>query len=633
MPLKTILQLLARRRQVAVNARKLQQRKQLRAWLIESLEERSLLANVELSAGNLLVTDPGGLANALTMSISGTNIRLTDPANAVTAGAGVTQVNANTVSFPASSLTGRLDVDLGAGNDTFRFTENQTFLARQGISVKAETITVSTGATLSTRIQTGDVATGNSTANSGDISFVGQTIAVNSAARLLSHVHAGSTFTPGKITIEGRADTIVRDSTTQPPAAKVTLTSALVRGGAISVTAAAQDRFGVVGFKKEATSDVTIDRTTIDATSLTLNAIADTSVEPTAPTVRATGPFRFNLLTGGDTITRTTGSWLTDGFLPGQSISVQGTLQNNGSYVIESVTATTIKLIDEFALVNEVTTAAIVTGDLVLPRGETIANLLFPFIDSALFSLSKASANVQVIGNSVITTSGTVNISSIGESNATPFLFGLGIPTLFDISAAYAESDAKANASIEGTSRITAGGKFNLTADTLNVVTANTMSLTRNRPVSLTFAGATTKADTDAFIGSGARVTAAGVDVLATTSSDVQVSGTVVNSGSSGVGAAVGYNHMITDTDAYVAGIVTSTADVNIVATVDTKNFLTDSDTRHNGSTKIAQTQLANNFSEFMRDSAKPLAGVKPGETPSLKSRAVDFLFPVIRSG
>jgi len=633
MPLKRILQLLARRRQVAVDTRKLQQRKQLRAWLIESLEERSMLANVALSAGNLLVTDPGGLANALTMSISGTNIRLTDPANAVTAGAGVTQVSANTVSFPASSLTGRLDVDLGAGNDTFRFTENQTFLARQGISVKAETITVSTGATLSTRIQTGDVVTGNSTANSGDISFVGQTISVNSAARLLSHVHAGSTFTPGKITIDGRADTIVRESTTRPPAAKVTLTNALVRGGEVSITAAAQDRFGVVGFKKEATSDVTIDRTTIDATSLALNAIADTSVEPTAPTVRATGPFRFNLLTGGDTITRTTGSWLTDGFLPGQSISVQGTLQNNGSYVIESVTATTIKLIDEFALVNEVTTAAIVTGDLVLPRGETIANLLFPFIDSALFSLSKASANVQVIGNSVITTSGTVNISSIGESNATPFLFGLGIPTLFDISAAYAESDAKANASIEGTSRITAGGKFNLTADTVNIVTANTMSLTRNRPVSLTFAGATTKADTDAFIGSGTRVTAAGVDVLATTSSDVQVSGTVVNSGSSGVGAAVGYNHMITDTDAYVAGIVTSTADVNIVATVDTKNFLTDSDTRHNGSTKIAQTQLANNFSEFMRDSAKPLAGVKPGETPSLKSRAVDFLFPVIRSG
>ena len=41
---------------------------------------------------------------------------------------------------------------------------------------------------------------------------------------------------------------------------------------------------------------------------------------------------------GGETITRSTGSWITDGFQAGQTINVVGTADSNSTYTIVSVT-------------------------------------------------------------------------------------------------------------------------------------------------------------------------------------------------------------------------------------------------------------------------------------------------------
>ncbi len=54
----------------------------------------------------------------------------------------------------------------------------------------------------------------------------------------------------------------------------------------------------------------------------------------------------------GDTIERDTGSWITDGFAVGMTIRVHGSESNNGSFVIEDISATVITLGDA-ELANE----------------------------------------------------------------------------------------------------------------------------------------------------------------------------------------------------------------------------------------------------------------------------------------
>lgn len=63
----------------------------------------------------------------------------------------------------------------------------------------------------------------------------------------------------------------------------------------------------------------------------------------------------------GDTITRSAGSWLADGFVVGDTITITGTSSNNISAVIASLSATVITLGSE-DLAAEVTAAATVTG-------------------------------------------------------------------------------------------------------------------------------------------------------------------------------------------------------------------------------------------------------------------------------
>ena len=75
---------------------------------------------VAVSGGNLVLTDGnGGTSNdTLTISLNGANVRITDPNNTLTAGAGATQINPNTVEVPYSSITGNIQVNTLGGNDT-----------------------------------------------------------------------------------------------------------------------------------------------------------------------------------------------------------------------------------------------------------------------------------------------------------------------------------------------------------------------------------------------------------------------------------------------------------------------------------------------------------------------------------
>lgn len=61
-----------------------------------------------------------------------------------------------------------------------------------------------------------------------------------------------------------------------------------------------------------------------------------------------------------DTITRTKGSWIDDGFDVGMILTVTGTVSNDGSYTIDTLTDTVITLIGGDALTNETGSATIV---------------------------------------------------------------------------------------------------------------------------------------------------------------------------------------------------------------------------------------------------------------------------------
>ena len=76
------------------------------------------------TSGNLTITDAnGGTSNdMLTLSINGTNLRITDPNNTLSAsGVGVTSVNSNTVDVALSNFTGNLIIDTQSGTDILNF--------------------------------------------------------------------------------------------------------------------------------------------------------------------------------------------------------------------------------------------------------------------------------------------------------------------------------------------------------------------------------------------------------------------------------------------------------------------------------------------------------------------------------
>ncbi|MDA0807051.1 MAG: peptidylprolyl isomerase [Planctomycetota bacterium] len=83
----------------------------------ENLESRLLLAAAAVTGMRLDVVDSGSEANDITLSVSGANLVVSDSANALTAGAGATQVDANTISVPLASVN-TAAFSLGANDDS-----------------------------------------------------------------------------------------------------------------------------------------------------------------------------------------------------------------------------------------------------------------------------------------------------------------------------------------------------------------------------------------------------------------------------------------------------------------------------------------------------------------------------------
>jgi cyclophilin family peptidyl-prolyl cis-trans isomerase len=82
----------------------------------ENLESRILLAAASVAGTTLNVVDSATEVNDVTLSVSGGNLLVSDSANALSAGTGTTQVDANTISVPLVSVTAAA-FSLGANDD------------------------------------------------------------------------------------------------------------------------------------------------------------------------------------------------------------------------------------------------------------------------------------------------------------------------------------------------------------------------------------------------------------------------------------------------------------------------------------------------------------------------------------
>ena len=77
----------------------------------------------------------------------------------------------------------------------------------------------------------------------------------------------------------------------------------------------------------------------------------------------------------GDTIVRTTGSWIDDGFAAGQFAIVDGPTVNRGSYLITAVTATELTIADPGTLTNEKVARGVEVASIALFGGATSSSL------------------------------------------------------------------------------------------------------------------------------------------------------------------------------------------------------------------------------------------------------------------
>lgn len=103
----------------------------------------------------------------------------------------------------------------------------------------------------------------------------------------------------------------------------------------------------VITITGTASNNVTGPITAVTATVLTMGSTDLTAEVTSAGTVEAAAGLTFaEVGATGDTITRSSGSWVADGFVPGMTITVDGSASNDGEYTLSAVSATVLTLAD-----------------------------------------------------------------------------------------------------------------------------------------------------------------------------------------------------------------------------------------------------------------------------------------------
>jgi hypothetical protein len=139
--------------------------------------------------------------------------------------------------------------------------------------------------------------------------------------------------------------------------------------------------------------------TTVTVTSSTVITLGTDDLEDEGPVanVSIVGVPSLTFSDSADTITRaggSPGSWVTDGFRVGDSVTVSGTVSNDGTYTVTAVTATvlTLEVGDLADEVIGITAATITAGQTKAAWMAAITTEFAPIDDKELISLSAGKA-------------------------------------------------------------------------------------------------------------------------------------------------------------------------------------------------------------------------------------------------
>jgi hypothetical protein len=303
---------------------------------LDVLEDRSLLAVTSALSGGVLTVTLNATDDAATLAVSGSDITVTGGTTASYAIASVNSINVLGTTGDTQTVTINAGVTLpgtftASAVETVAFGGGVTFGARSTLVshamavTGAHAITVGAGATLHTRSFTGDVLTGDSTANSGGLSFAAKSITVGAGARILTHASTG--FQAGDIALRAKDQrldlSMVPFFNDKQTTATVSIdANAVLKGRNITLTTEADSsRLSLWDLAKFAVSPPTLPSQTITTGLDFVPGAADAS--------------------SGPMITRSSGSWATDGFAADKTIFVSGTPdgKNDGTYDVAEVSA------------------------------------------------------------------------------------------------------------------------------------------------------------------------------------------------------------------------------------------------------------------------------------------------------
>ena len=338
------------------------------------------------------------------------------------------------------------------------------------------------------------ISTVNPTGDSGAINFMAPEITIGPGTQLLATAttghHAGDIFFSANSDLSLSYDpTSVATSIFDPlkshqTAASIQVTGATVAGGNVEMYSdASTDRFA--GY------DVFSDGLASYVAGQNVGNLSN----PTETTIT----FADRTGTTAATITRSQGSWISDGFQVGQQIITVGTAHNdNATYTIAGISPLVITLVPDDFLTPETDDGTVDVKQLlssVLPQNLPVNSVdangnptntsvpvsqlvrpldcatglyqqinLYGFFPVFEGVTSKATTAIQILSTTSITATGNVDIETSSISDAV-----VSTPSLV-LGAAYANSDGYATTTIGSGVQIKAGGNF-----TLKSLVTNTM--------------------------------------------------------------------------------------------------------------------------------------------------------------
>jgi hypothetical protein len=515
------------------------------------------------------------------------------------------------------------------GDDTFLITGN-LHLNGGDLAVNAETITVQSGAVVSTRTiadnVTGDHETDPSVGDSGNISFTGEIINVGVGAKILTHDDRGIAETidnqtsPTTKWITQRTMSNVGQASTSGSGTDMTVKIAIDENGEPTVTLSNPG----TGYADGDT--VTFNPTDGYGSAITVQVNGVTGGVPddidnqTSPTTKWIAPRTMSNV--GQASTSGSGTDMTVKIAIDENGEPTVTLSNPGTGYAHGDTVTFSPL-DGYGdpITVEVTGAK--GGDIRLQATSTVGLTLNTPVDPLLFETDNAEARIELLGATLkgrmvevtassdtsktttenddpvtkaLTDAGLLDFSEIfgwSFSNATTEVrVGAGTAIQADtdviISATatsesiiktlgvglgftYAESEAISKAYVEQGATVTAGSTFSLQSVTNNTVEAITYGASQGASINFAMTDATSNAD--AYIENGATISATSLDVTAEITNEIETTAEPfeITEGDS-KGFAIAVSQLTSNANAYVNSEMTIPGAISIAATTTTDN-------------------------------------------------------------